>query len=383
MASFTCLTCHVAFAEADGQRDHFRSDWHRYNLMRKVAELPPVSRETYNERVGQQQQQQQQTADGSKRKIPCRPCKKTFANQNAYDNHIKSKKHMEVVVASFEATRNKKNLKHQKGFAAAAAEEDSDEDDEDIEVHKKMGKHTFSKVEEVDSDEWEGEPVELLDCLFCHHHSDTLEEELHHMSEAHSFFLPDLEYCTDVPGLVTYLGEKIGCGFECLSCKWAARRCPTLDSVRKHMSDKRHGKVVLEGDSLVEYAEFYDYSASYPDAGDNVSADDEVKQTVLSGNDYQLVLPSGATVGHRSLARYYRQKLDPNRGAVVVKKKPGAAFHSLMAKYRALGWTGASTADVERKHRDLKFMRKMQQKQWLHLGTKANKLFQPRNQNPI
>ncbi|MPC82847.1 Zinc finger protein 622 [Portunus trituberculatus] len=62
MASFTCLTCHVAFAEADGQRDHFRSDWHRYNLMRKVAELPPVSRETYNERVGQQQQQQQQQA---------------------------------------------------------------------------------------------------------------------------------------------------------------------------------------------------------------------------------------------------------------------------------------------------------------------------------
>lgn len=43
-----------------------------------------------------------QAAEGSKSKIPCRPCKKTFANQNAYDNHIKSKKHMEVVVASFE-----------------------------------------------------------------------------------------------------------------------------------------------------------------------------------------------------------------------------------------------------------------------------------------
>lgn len=61
----------------------------------------------------------------------------------------------------------------------------------------------------MDSDEWEGEAVELLDCLFCNHHSATLEEELHHMTETHSFFIPDLEYCTDVPGLITYLGEKV------------------------------------------------------------------------------------------------------------------------------------------------------------------------------
>jgi pre-60S factor REI1 len=32
----------VAFGTADAQRLHYRSDWHRYNLKRKVAELPPV-----------------------------------------------------------------------------------------------------------------------------------------------------------------------------------------------------------------------------------------------------------------------------------------------------------------------------------------------------
>lgn len=57
MATFTCLSCHVAFRDSDGQRDHFRSDWHRYNLMRKVAELAPVSREAFNDRVGQAQSQ--------------------------------------------------------------------------------------------------------------------------------------------------------------------------------------------------------------------------------------------------------------------------------------------------------------------------------------
>lgn len=61
---------------------------------------------------------------------------------------------------------------------------------------------------------------------------------------------------------------KIGCGFECLGCKWHARRCPTLDSVRKHMIDKGHCKMTLEGDGLLEYADFYDYSSSYPDASE-------------------------------------------------------------------------------------------------------------------
>lgn len=39
---FTCISCKVAFGTADAQRLHYRSDWHRYNLKRKVAELPPV-----------------------------------------------------------------------------------------------------------------------------------------------------------------------------------------------------------------------------------------------------------------------------------------------------------------------------------------------------
>ncbi|KAG7177599.1 zinc finger protein 622-like [Homarus americanus] len=369
MATFTCLSCHVVFVDGDGQRDHFRSDWHRYNLMRKVAVLPPVSRETYNERVVQAQGNAQQATTNAHEKIPCRPCKKTFTSQNAYDNHLKSKKHSEVVVAQAEEIKNKKNKGKQR--QPKPTEEDDEEDDEDTEV------------EEVDSDEWEGDTIELLDCLFCSHHSDTLEDELHHMTEKHSFFVPDLEFCVDVSGLITYLGEKIGCGFECLACKWRARRCPTLDSIRKHMVDKGHRKIVLDGDTLLEYAEFYDYSSSYPDAGEGAAGEEEVHQTVLTGDGYELVLPSGACIGHRSLRRYYRQKIDPNHLAVVLKKKPGAAFPSVMAKYRSLGWNGATRADIVRKSRDLKFMHRLQNKQQMKLGVRANKLFVTRPQNPV
>lgn len=47
----TCITCSVAFKEACGQRDHYKTDWHRYNLKRKVAELPPISDQDFKVRI--------------------------------------------------------------------------------------------------------------------------------------------------------------------------------------------------------------------------------------------------------------------------------------------------------------------------------------------
>jgi pre-60S factor REI1 len=48
------LTCHTApgvvFTSMDELKEHYRSDWHRYNLKRKVALLPTVGKELF-ERV--------------------------------------------------------------------------------------------------------------------------------------------------------------------------------------------------------------------------------------------------------------------------------------------------------------------------------------------
>jgi len=58
-----------------------------------------------------------------------------------------------------------------------------------------------------------------------------------------------------------------------------------------------------EGDAVLEYTDYYDYSSSYKDAGD---PDEEVDVEVLDGSGYTMKLPSGATIGHRSLAIYYK-----------------------------------------------------------------------------
>jgi pre-60S factor REI1 len=49
--TFTCYTAPgVSFASEEEMKDHYRSEWHRYNLKRKVAGLAPLSREAFEER---------------------------------------------------------------------------------------------------------------------------------------------------------------------------------------------------------------------------------------------------------------------------------------------------------------------------------------------
>ncbi len=51
MSMYTCMTCRVAFPDADLQRAHYKTDWHRYNLKRKVGAMPPVTAENFQKRV--------------------------------------------------------------------------------------------------------------------------------------------------------------------------------------------------------------------------------------------------------------------------------------------------------------------------------------------
>lgn len=85
----TCISCRAGFRDLEAQRSHYKGDWHRYNLKRKVANFEPVSAEEFQSRVllARQADQPQNTARH------CKPCSKTFNTNNSYENHIHSKKH--------------------------------------------------------------------------------------------------------------------------------------------------------------------------------------------------------------------------------------------------------------------------------------------------
>jgi hypothetical protein len=119
-------------------------------------------------------------------------------------------------------------------------------------------------------------------CLFCPHESKDLDMNLAHMSQSHSFFIPDLEYLVDARGLVEYLGHKISVSNMCLHCNGVGKAFYSLDAVRKHMQEKGHGKMeYLENED--EYLDFYDYSLGVDVVDDEESWDDVEMESTSDG----------------------------------------------------------------------------------------------------
>ncbi|CAG0914134.1 unnamed protein product [Notodromas monacha] len=290
----------------------------------------------------------------------CEACHKRFGNSNAYENHLTSKKHKDAIVKAPESrgvkARTKSETEKIPEIPDQVAEEEGDEDD--------------MEVEEVDSDEWEedeeGIPVE--DCLFCSHHSRNIQANLSHMMTAHSFFIPDVEYLTDVVPLLNYLGRKIGLRFHCIWCS-NEKRFTSLDAVQKHMTSLGHCKMRHDGDGLAEYSDFYDYTSSYPDKED-AEPEEEIRLTSLDSTGFELALPSGGVIGHRSLLRYYRQKI-PNRNPMVNSRK---VLKDVISSYMSRGWTATDRKLAAQKARDIKYMSRMRQKEFAAVGIKGNKL---------
>ena len=210
--------------------------------------------------------------------------------------------------------------------------------------------------------------------LFDKHTFPSVQDNLRYMQQEYGFFLPDQEYLVDMEGLIGYCHEKVKLGHYCLYCQ---RMFSTWQGCQKHMISTRHTKLQYQaGVDLEEFEPFYDFAeanedflgtkqemasgkeeqeAMNDDADDgweDVSDDEEAAMNVDNEEDdeemmeddegmyagYQdeiskygfdvtplgeLVFPDGRIVGHRGLARYYKQRLNPNQDtdAVVAARR--------------------------------------------------------------
>ncbi|KAM3604509.1 uncharacterized protein V6R79_012143 [Siganus canaliculatus] len=458
MASYTCISCRVAFADGEVQRAHYKTDWHRYNLKRKVADMPPVTAENFQERVlAQRAAAEQQLSDAAATEA-CAVCNKKFSSANAYHNHLQSHKHQQAEKQALLAAQrkvdkmNEKNrekgicdekvdhdarnealqraLKEQQrsgpanqakvtsseggatrqraekqekpprmvwleeqarrrereeGAAAEEEEwedvgEEEEEEEEDVDMEEDDEEEGMDDEDSVAASEGRAAAlpgsIPVTDCLFCSHHSKTLMKNVAHMTQVHSFFIPDLEFLADLRGLVRYLGEKVGGGNVCLWCNEKGRSFYSTEAVQSHMTDKSHCKVFTDGDAALEFADFYDFRSSYPERkeGDDAEATEEDlpddKTLEYDDETMELTLPSGAKVGHRSLLRYYKQRFGTQRDLVLSHNRN--AVGRVLRQYRALGWGGETGGGFQQKHRDMQYVQMMKSRWMLKTGMKHN-----------
>lgn len=201
---YTCLCCRIKFDSVNLQRDHFKTDWHLYNLKRRVCNLEPIELDGFLEIQ----------AAAPRIAIPKEP-----------------------------------NSKPQ-----SIISEESEDDWEEIDAEELLDED----YDEDEAEEMLARVVKSDTCLFCAKISKNIDLNIRHMAD-HGFYIPEERYLIDAEGLLEYLGFKVGAGATCL---WCDKQFKTLHGVRLHMMYKDHCKIMYDQDKAVdEFKEFYDYSS--------------------------------------------------------------------------------------------------------------------------
>jgi pre-60S factor REI1 len=222
MSSSYCSSCKIEVPNDDNLRDHYKSEFHRYNIKRKLVGLPPVTDDQFSKKKAQLIAESSQSEKDVLYK--CELCSKSFASKATYKQHLESNKHRE-------------NLKKFNKGGAVGADGAAPEFKEQQEGTQKTA--------------LEDQTV----CLFCNQKNPDLNENLLHMRLAHSFFISEFSHLKNLKGLLKHLAFKIHKKRTCIYC---AEDCKTSEGIQQHMIDKGH--VFMNTEDFGEYLTFYDFS---------------------------------------------------------------------------------------------------------------------------
>ncbi|ODV91279.1 hypothetical protein CANCADRAFT_122141 [Tortispora caseinolytica NRRL Y-17796] len=345
--AFTCTSCTESFESPELQRVHMRSEWHRYNLKRKVAGLLPVTLEAFESKVSSLQSTDKKAAvAGNTDSLYCKVCNKKFTSEPQYENHVRSNKHLKTMKSKpiLSSEPAPQTASEPKTVQQEAEQETKMETEDDI----------------IDQKIKQGTKILPNQCLFCSTSSEDILSNIDHMRKSHGLYIPDPDHLDNLEGLLIYLGEKIGIGNVCLVCSFQGRN---LESIRAHMVDKHHCRIPFETeDDIAEIAEYYaDYDDDEWEDDDNDNDDAEMTMTtidssapILDESGLELYLPSGSTIYHRSLAKYFRQHIKSNQMSDGQSTIVAADTRRLLARPRDKIYEKARNISQEQR---LKYMR--------------------------
>jgi len=160
-AVLTCLTCRLVFKDSEAMRVHYKTDFHRFNLKRKIANLLPITEDLFDKKLLEIESTERHTIKG-----------KQHLKQSKYNN------------PKTQTSLQKKLLQQQQPAQTEAQKLEKTEDElleEKIAIAPRLT---------------------LRDSLFDRHSSPDFESNLEYMTKKFSFLIPEIEYLKDLPGLI-------------------------------------------------------------------------------------------------------------------------------------------------------------------------------------
>ncbi|TKX26676.1 C2H2 type zinc finger domain-containing protein 2 [Elsinoe australis] len=280
-----------------------QSDWHRYNLKRRVASLPPLTSEIFAEKVLANKASAAATAARASFEKICPACTKTYYSENAYQNHLGSQKHKAQVarmgarqaLADDAETGSMMSSTFSLGdpvetaSTVSAAEpndvasvteavqsttlSDSPEDADGTTTHSGQAAASASSDTKMEDEEDDVVEVRLNQCLFCNAPSEDVNSNLAHMSKQHGMFIPERDYLVDLEGLLSHLHEIIYDLHDCLFCH---KTMTTAAGAQTHMRDRGHCMIpYATEEEMLDIGEYYDFRSTYSDDEEESEDEDE------------------------------------------------------------------------------------------------------------
>lgn len=368
----------IQFRSSDMQRYHMKTEWHRYNLKRRIADLPPISADLFAEKlqISEREKQLHEVDEFGFAILKPRNSGRVERKQRSSQKNLTRgrrpegiKQHAHVIrslsPASSVASQISKFSIDSKMEIPTDFEEEA-QYDYDFTTDSNYTSDDNTSITDSTFDDYDG--ILVTDCLFCGNHHQDIERNVRHMFQHHGFYIPERSYLIDLPGLLEYFIDLIVLDHECPCCSFEGS---SLESIRAHIHSKRHARIPYETkEERSQYSEFYDFSSlssvrpsekkekktvtfkENDSSGeeDNDQSEIELESSIEDGinsnysvarmdnSGVELTLPTGTRVGHRAMTRYYRQNLpgpadlsDGNRTLAVADRRfKGGVSHKLV-----------------------------------------------------
>ena len=314
-----CNHCLYVSKTYEEMKEHYKSEFHKYNLNRVTMNLAPLSYEDYKRKKEffmkkmEEKKKAEEKLKTQNQNLYCEICSKKFNSSKKLEEHLTSKTHL----------KNK-------------AKKEENKDTKEISTINEEIKEKEETKTTLD---------DITICLFCNYKSDTLKNNFYHMVQKHELEIPFIFYIKNYEELIKLLSKKIFVYHACFTCD--TQRFETIKALQSHMLSKGHTTVnykdldeilfkyydlkkllAIKDTNIRRSKEFKILSLRAKVAKElkekNLEGDDEweeVKSDEDNEEDYEpmtlpngeLLLQNGSTLGNKDFKIYYKQKFHANK----------------------------------------------------------------------